>query len=70
MADTLNKVNETADETAKPEPVRLTQTVKKGGCAAKIAAGTLSNLLAALPRQQHPDCSSGPTFWTTRRSGG
>ena len=62
MADTLNKSDETANETAKLEPIRLTQTVKKGGCAAKIAAGTLSNLLAALPRQQHPDLLVGTDF--------
>ena len=39
--------------------VRLTQTVKKGGCAAKIAAGTLSDLLRSLPRQAHPDLLVG-----------
>ena len=61
MADTLNKVDETVNDT-KTEPIRLTQTVKKGGCAAKIAAGTLSNLLAALPRQQHPDLLVGTDF--------
>ncbi len=42
-----------------PSPVRLTQTVKKGGCAAKIAAGTLSELLRSLPRQSHPDLLVG-----------
>ncbi|MEJ2359319.1 MAG: selenide, water dikinase SelD [Deinococcales bacterium] len=40
-------------------PIRLTQTVKKGGCAAKIAAGTLSELLRSLPRQHHPDLLVG-----------
>lgn len=54
MADTLDKTN--------PTPIRLTQTVKKGGCAAKIAAGTLSDLLAALPRQTHPDLLVGTDF--------
>jgi selenide,water dikinase len=39
--------------------IRLTQTVKKGGCAAKIAAGTLSSLLKTLPRQSHPDLVVG-----------
>ena len=36
-------------------PIRLTHTVKKGGCAAKIAAGTLTDLLRSLPRSTHPD---------------
>ncbi len=44
------------------KPIRLTQTVGKGGCAAKIAAGTLSQLLASLPRQQHPDLLVGTDF--------
>ena len=39
--------------------IRLTQTVKKGGCAAKIAAGTLTDLLRALPRSHHPDLLVG-----------
>jgi len=42
-----------------PAPLRLTQTVKKGGCAAKIGAGTLADLLASLPRQTHPDLLVG-----------
>lgn len=46
----------TADASA---PIRLTQTVKKGGCAAKIAAGTLAELLRSLPRQNHPDLLVG-----------
>lgn len=40
-------------------PVRLTQTVKKGGCAAKIGAGTLRELLGTLPRPSHPDLLVG-----------
>ncbi len=44
------------------QPTRLTQTVKKGGCAAKLAAGTLSGLLKMLPRQQHPDLLVGTDF--------
>ncbi len=40
-------------------PIRLTKTVSKGGCAAKIAAGTLSDLLRSLPRQRHPDLLVG-----------
>ena len=55
MADTVVKtVNEI--------PIKLTQTVKKGGCAAKIAAGTLSTLLQTLPRQSHPDLLVGTDF--------
>lgn len=44
------------------QPIRLTQTVKKGGCAAKIAAGTLSDLLKSLPRQAHPSLLVGTDF--------
>lgn len=40
-------------------PLRLTRTVSKGGCAAKIAAGTLSALLRALPPVSHPDLLAG-----------
>lgn len=40
-------------------PIRLTHTVKKGGCAAKIAAGTLTELLRSLPRSRHPDLLVG-----------
>ena len=47
---------------APPAPIRLTQTVTKGGCAAKIAAGTLSHLLQTLPRQAHPDLLVGTDF--------
>jgi selenide, water dikinase len=39
--------------------LRLTKTVAKGGCAAKIAAGTLSDLLRTLPRHHHPDLLVG-----------
>jgi selenide, water dikinase len=41
------------------EPLRLTRTVSKGGCAAKIAAGTLSDLLRSLPVTHHPDLLVG-----------
>ena len=41
---------------------RLTRTVSKGGCAAKIAAGTLTDLLRGLPRQDHPDLIVGTDF--------
>ena len=47
------------DPEAAATPIRLTHTVKKGGCAAKIAAGTLSDLLRSLPRQTHPDLLVG-----------
>ena len=47
------------DPEAPVAPIRLTHTVKKGGCAAKIAAGTLSDLLRSLPRQAHPDLLVG-----------
>jgi selenide, water dikinase len=40
-------------------PIRLTRTVTKGGCAAKLAAGSLRDLLAALPRREHPDLLVG-----------
>jgi selenide, water dikinase len=39
--------------------IRLTSTVTKGGCAAKVAAGTLRDLLDRLPRQRHPDLLVG-----------
>ena len=42
--------------------LRLTQTVKKGGCAAKIAAGTLSKLLKTLPIQAHPNLLVGTDY--------
>lgn len=47
-----------ADERRTSLP-RLTQTVKKGGCAAKLGAGTLTDLLRGLPRQEHPDLLVG-----------
>ncbi len=42
-----------------PTPLRLTRTVAKGGCAAKIAAGTLTDLLRSLPVSTHPDLLVG-----------
>lgn len=42
--------------------VRLTKTVNRGGCAAKLAAGSLAGLLAGLPRQQHTDLLVGADF--------
>jgi selenide,water dikinase len=40
-------------------PPRLTQTVSKGGCAAKLAAGSLSELVRKLPQRDHPDLLVG-----------
>jgi selenide, water dikinase len=40
-------------------PVRLTHTVPRGGCAAKIAAGSLTELLRALPASDHEDLLVG-----------
>lgn len=41
------------------QPVRLTQQVKAGGCASKLPPGSLSAVLARLPRQEHPDLIVG-----------
>jgi selenide,water dikinase len=38
---------------------RLTQQVKAGGCASKLAPGTLNDVLARLPRQSHDDLLVG-----------
>ncbi len=37
---------------AGPTNVRLTQTVKAGGCASKLAPGTLTDVLSRLPKQK------------------
>ena len=42
-----------------PNPVRLTQNVKAGGCASKLPAGSLRRVLSALPAQTHPDLLVG-----------
>ena len=39
--------------------VRLTQTVKAGGCASKLAPGTLSDVLSRLPKQHDPNLLVG-----------
>ena len=39
--------------------VRLTQTVKAGGCASKLAPGTLSDVLSRLPKQRDPNLLVG-----------
>lgn len=41
------------------EAVRLTTTVRKGGCAAKLPAGTLARLVSGLPLAAHPDLLVG-----------
>lgn len=42
-----------------PQPVRLTQQVKAGGCASKLAPGSLRQVLAALPPQTDPNLLVG-----------
>ena len=42
--------------------IRLTKTVTKGGCAAKIAAGTLTDVLKKLPRQHNENLLVGTDF--------
>src|ERR1700742_738489 len=41
-----------SDAVASALPVRLTQSVKAGGCASKLAPGTLNDVLSRLPKQQ------------------
>jgi selenide,water dikinase len=41
------------------QEVRLTQHVKAGGCASKLPAGSLRQVLSALPEQNHPDLLVG-----------
>lgn len=55
----LEAAEATPPADAATAPVRLTSTVKKGGCAAKIAAGTLSRLVRSLPVSTHPDLLVG-----------
>jgi len=43
----------------KAQPVRLTQQVKAGGCASKLPAGSLRQVLSALPAQNNPDLLVG-----------
>ena len=42
-----------------PQTVRLTQQVKAGGCASKLPAGSLRQVLSALPAQSDPDLLVG-----------
>ena len=48
-----------SDITAEVPAVRLTQQVKAGGCASKLAPGTLSHVLSRLPRQHDPNLLVG-----------
>jgi selenide, water dikinase len=41
------------------DPVRLTQLVKAGGCASKLPAESLRQVLSGLPRQTDPDMLVG-----------
>ncbi len=41
------------------QPIRLTQQVKAGGCASKLAPGSLNAVLSALPRQRDPNLLVG-----------
>jgi selenide, water dikinase len=41
------------------DTVRLTQLVKAGGCASKLPAGSLRQVLGALPQQIDPDLVVG-----------
>jgi selenide, water dikinase len=41
------------------EPVRLTQTVKAGGCASKLSPAVLDQVLSKLPRQTDPNVLVG-----------
>jgi selenide, water dikinase len=41
-----------SDPATSASKVRLTQTVKAGGCASKLAPGTLTDVLSRLPKQQ------------------
>jgi selenide,water dikinase len=42
-----------------PQTVRLTQHVRAGGCASKLPAGSLRQVLSALPAQTDPDLLVG-----------
>ena len=48
-----------SDSTATIPAVRLTQQVKAGGCASKLAPGTLNQVLSRLPMQHDPDLLVG-----------
>jgi selenide,water dikinase len=42
-----------------PQAVRLTQQTRAGGCASKLAPGSLNTVLSRLPVQRHPDLLVG-----------
>ncbi len=42
-----------------PQPIRLTQHVKAGGCASKLPPGSLRQVLSALPAQSDPNMLVG-----------
>ena len=48
----MSSVSDTSPANTR-QPVRLTQQVKAGGCASKLAPGTLSAVLSQLAPQQH-----------------
>src|ERR1700691_5970725 len=41
------------------KPIRLTETVKAGGCASKLSPAVLDKVLGKLPRQQDPNVLVG-----------
>ena len=45
--------------TGHPQPIRLTQHVKAGGCASKLAPGSLRQVLSGLPAQTDPNLLVG-----------
>ena len=49
----------TSDPTTAVPAVRLTQQVKAGGCASKLAPGTLNHVLSRLPTQHDPNLLVG-----------
>ncbi len=48
-----------SDPTASVPAVLLTQQVKAGGCASKLAPGTLNQVLSRLPTQHDPNLLVG-----------
>ena len=48
-----------SDPAAAAPAVRLTQQVKAGGCASKLAPGTLNHVLSRLPKQHDPNLLVG-----------
>ena len=48
-----------SDPAAAATAIRLTQQVKAGGCASKLAPGTLAHVLSRLPKQHDPNLLVG-----------